>query len=411
MALDNFNPDKIKEDDVLTPIVEGDDSVVADFFLPGCCTFDDDCNPMCMTEEEMLELAIPPFAKSDYITTTKNTPVNIYAFMNDDPIYGDKVSIDPGMFEMITNKGGRVILANDKSFFTYTPGAGYTGKDRFRYSVYNTVNKLRDTATVFINVIEGDVNVLIQPTISVASSFCGGPDYSSSVDYVPITITPGSFPGSVFTIENENLKPWLIKTAKQTGAGFDYSIDPSLFTATETVTLRLVRDSIATTQTATFTVNVIIADFEYTLSMVAFEDPELEFRKTTNSEPEFFKSRTTVLESEILNEKELLPFDEKSIGRINIPTEDPPVAQDYTIRIDILNKSSANADTFQWELLTNPRSAPLISVMTTDKVESFFWVVPAQSISLGAYIQLTASSSRGGCNSRKILYIRPMPTK
>jgi hypothetical protein len=89
---------------------------------------------MCITEEEMKALMIPPFAKSDYITTTKNTPVNIHAFMNDDPLFGDKVSIDPGMFQVLSNKNGRIVLSANKDFFTYTPANNYIGNDKFTYT-------------------------------------------------------------------------------------------------------------------------------------------------------------------------------------------------------------------------------------------------------------------------------------
>lgn len=404
MALKNDNP-AIEKETELTPIVEGDDSVVADFFLPGCCTFDDDCNPMCMTEEEMLELAIPPFAKSDYITTTKNTPVNIYAFLNDDPIYGDKVTINPGMFEMLTTKGGRIVLASDKSYFMYTPGPGYTGKDRFRYSVYNTVNKLRDTATVYINVIEGDANVLVQPTISVMASFCGGPSYTT---YIPINITAGSYPNSIFTIENENLYNWLVKTPKSAGPGFDYAIDPSKFTESQSFVLKLMRDGIPTTQTAPFSVNVVIAEFDFELSMLAFEDPMFDFGKTT-TESLFFKSRTMTIEEESLNTKDMLAFDEKTTSRITLPGGDPIRSQQFTVRIDITN-NSVDASSFYWELLYSLKGSPILDQTTNESVKTFFWTVPAETLASGAYIRLTAQS-KGGCSAVRIKRIEPVVIK
>ncbi|MGL5890948.1 MAG: Ig-like domain-containing protein [Bacteroidia bacterium] len=382
------------------PIVEGDDRVVADFFLPGCCTFDDDCNPMCITDEEMKELMIPPFAKSDYITTTKNTPVNIHAFMNDDPLFGDKVAIDPGMFQVLSNKAGRIVLSPAKDFFIYTPPNNFIGSDKFTYSVYNTVNKLRDSATVYINVIDAKTEILSQPTISVTSAFCGGASYSSSVDYIPINITPGSFLNSVFTIENEQLYPWIVKVVKPAGVGFNYFIDPSKFTSTQTITIRLVRDGAPTTHTATFKVTVVIADFDFYLSLPA--DPQ----KTPESEFEAFRSTEgfTRAKEDITFGELLLPDDLKSRTVETNPFEKPlrvsfePPPSNTILTLE--NKSSADATNFIWYLYDHTGKNLIYDETSTSKV-GVSWTLPSTIFELGCFVELRAASDGGCLNSMR----------
>jgi hypothetical protein len=411
----------IKEDPI--SIVEGNDKVIADFFLPGCCTFDDDCNPMCITEEEMKALMIPPFAKSDYITTTKNTPVNIHAFMNDDPLFGDKVSIDPGMFQVLSNKNGRIVLSANKDFFTYTPANNYIGNDKFTYTIYNTVNELRDSATVYINVIDAEVEILNQPSISVAANFCGGVSYNQSVDYIPINITPGSFTNSIFTIENEQSYSWIIKQPKPAGVGFNYYIDPSKFTGTQTITIRLVRDGAPTTQTATFKVTVVIADFDYFLSLPA--DPqrtiegEFDAFKSRTIEGEFdaFKSRTITKDMSKLSLEELLiPDDLKSRTTSTTSFTQPnnriiaPPPSNTILTLD--NKSSADAVKFEWRLYDNGGKNLIYDETSTSK-SGVSWTLPSSIFELGCYVELRATSSAGCFDTKKVFIprVERFPTK
>jgi hypothetical protein len=338
----------------IDPPKEGNNKVIADFFIPGCCTFDDDCNPMCMTEEEMKELAIPPFAKSDYITTTQNTKVNIYAFLNDDPLYGDKIEIANGMFQEITAQRGRVSLSFDKKFFIYQPFNNYVGKDEFNYVIRNSVNGLTDSATVYIDITEADVNVTVEPTLTVQPTICGG----AKSAFIPVIITPGSYTTSVFTIQGETSLPWLVKEINN-GVP-EYLINPAKFTQSTTITLQLVRDGAPTGITAVFDVVVVVANFEYELSMVS------QTRYTTKTDFGLISGKDP-------------------LGRIIQPLS--------LVRIQLQNTSSPEAVSFNWSLIDNEDNV-LLTVNKNDRAD-FFWTVNESLLLTGFKIQLVAYSQTG----------------
>lgn len=138
---------------------EGPMVIVADFTLPYRCCEDYVCEDMCYTEDELASLEIPPFAKDDFAVTRKDTPVDIYPDMNDSHVFENYIvvkEIEENQ-SFATSIGGKV--TTDKSgrrpHFTYTPPAGQAGvSDSFVYTLLNTVNKLSDTATVWIEVAE-----------------------------------------------------------------------------------------------------------------------------------------------------------------------------------------------------------------------------------------------------------------
>jgi hypothetical protein len=145
--------------------------IVADFTLPYRCCEDYVCEDMCYTDHELAMLPIPPFAKDDFAVTRKGLPVDIYPDMNDSHLFKDFIVVEEieNGENFMTAMGGEVTSHNKKKdgrpHFTYTPPKKQAGiSDSFIYTLFNTKNKLRDTATVWIEVAEE------LPTFSMAKT-------------------------------------------------------------------------------------------------------------------------------------------------------------------------------------------------------------------------------------------------
>jgi uncharacterized membrane protein len=90
----------------------------------------------------------PPVAVDDTVSTLINLPVQIFVLSNDiDP---DDDALQLAWFDEISDEGGQVTQVND-SVLRYSPPNGYTGDDRFRYSITDGRGGL-DTASVLIEV-------------------------------------------------------------------------------------------------------------------------------------------------------------------------------------------------------------------------------------------------------------------
>jgi hypothetical protein len=368
---DNIEPEVSPEriDDIELP----KNIVIADFFLPGCCTFDDDCNSMCVSPEEMKALMIPPVAKSDYVTTSANVPVNVRVLINDDPITGDTLEIVPNGFTPNSLEGGTVTLSADGTYFIYTPPGGFetsfTGVDKFVYTIRNTVNRLTDTATVYINVAEGNTAVIVEPTISVPSQFCAGT--KGNAQMIPITIDKGTYtaPNFVFSIQGEATKPWLIKLGDA-----NYAIDTSKITGNLSYILTLLRNG-ASVATTGFTVQTVTAGFDYTtipVGIIGGGGSGDEFLSPDSGD--FLRMATNTSFSNINT-------------RIFIPNFNL-----YTLTL--YNQCSPQASNFKWELL-NTNNAVVGTQITTSRNPIIFQNIYESWFTLGYKIRLTATSSAG----------------
>jgi hypothetical protein len=98
--------------------------------------------------------AAAPHAHTDYVKTAENKKVTFGVLVNDTPGTGDK--IDPTSLNINTFPTYGDIELNLEGKFTYTPPAGFNGKDSFTYLVCAVSNLNQcDTATVFITVGTG----------------------------------------------------------------------------------------------------------------------------------------------------------------------------------------------------------------------------------------------------------------
>ncbi len=172
------------KDVVKSEPAEGSMVIVADFTLPYRCRENYVCEDMCYTDDELADLPIPPFAKDDFAVTRKNSNVDIYPDLNDSHLFKNFIVVKEieGELEFKTGAGGTV--KGDKSGahprFIYSPPPDKSGvSDSFIYTLYNTKNKLSDTATVWIEVGQ------VIPTFSMSpTTVC------RNAGEQPITVNP-----------------------------------------------------------------------------------------------------------------------------------------------------------------------------------------------------------------------------
>jgi len=111
------------------------------------------CDPggLCDTgtvDVTVLPVNTAPVAADDAATTQAGTPVTISVLANDTDADGDALHVEG--VQSPTEQGGTA-AANPDGTVTYTPGAGFSGADRFTYSACDP-DGLCDQATVAVTV-------------------------------------------------------------------------------------------------------------------------------------------------------------------------------------------------------------------------------------------------------------------
>ncbi|GJQ59530.1 MAG: tandem-95 repeat protein [Candidatus Scalindua sp. AMX11] len=101
-----------------------------------------------------------PTAHDDTETTTVATPVRIRVISGDHDPDG---TIDPATVVVVSGPTNGMAVANGDGTVTYTPLAGYSGQDTFRYTVNDALGATSNAATVTVT-IRGDPPALISPT-------------------------------------------------------------------------------------------------------------------------------------------------------------------------------------------------------------------------------------------------------
>jgi gliding motility-associated-like protein len=118
----------------------------------------------------------PPVANVDIAVTTMNTAVTVNQIANDNdpdfnPIHTTTILGTP-------NHGAAVLNANGT--ITYTPNPGFVGMDTIQYII-------NDTSLLTPNVLADTGFVII--TVNPAPPLVANPDYATTVEEVPVTIT------------------------------------------------------------------------------------------------------------------------------------------------------------------------------------------------------------------------------
>lgn len=93
----------------------------------------------------------PPIAVNDTMNTDIDMTVDVDVLANDIDPNGN---IDPASLNIVTQPlNGQISVNNATAVVTYTPGAGFAGKDVFEYTIQDTEGELsnRATAVIFIN--------------------------------------------------------------------------------------------------------------------------------------------------------------------------------------------------------------------------------------------------------------------
>ena len=100
----------------------------------------------------------PPTAVNDSATTTQDTPVTINVIGNDTDPGG---TINPATVTITGAAGNGTAIANADGTVSYTPNAGFTGVDTFRYTVNDNAGATSNQATVTVTVVSSGTSDFI----------------------------------------------------------------------------------------------------------------------------------------------------------------------------------------------------------------------------------------------------------
>jgi len=155
---------------------------------------------------------LPPVAVDDFNTTVQDTPVNGTVAANDYDLDNN-----PLTFQTVTSPAQGTVILQPNGSYQYTPNAGFTGVDTFRYKTCDV--SACDTATVFITVTPA-LKVRLFPRVYLQGALYGillpdtlMRDRLRELSLIPATspyaylspVTPtGAVNSSVFTVTGQN---------------------------------------------------------------------------------------------------------------------------------------------------------------------------------------------------------------
>lgn len=93
---------------------------------------------------------LPPSAMRDMANTPKDKPVSIDVLENDYDGNGDEISLQA--VTPTSEKGGNVVVSDDKRKAIYTPPPGFVGLDQFTYSVVDSTGAANKSGIVKVDV-------------------------------------------------------------------------------------------------------------------------------------------------------------------------------------------------------------------------------------------------------------------
>ena len=98
---------------------------------------------------------LPPTAVNDFAVTTEGAPVTVNVISNDT----DDAGINAATVTIVSPPANGTAVANVNGPVTYTPGAGFTGVDTFKYTVADSQGAVSNQAlvTVTINALSAEI--------------------------------------------------------------------------------------------------------------------------------------------------------------------------------------------------------------------------------------------------------------
>lgn len=100
---------------------------------------------------------LPPAAKDDSAVTAMNTPVSINVISNDI----DDGGVVAATLTIVTTPANGTVISNGNGTVTYTPNAGFTGVDTFKYTVADSQGAVSNQATVTVMINAASAEVVI----------------------------------------------------------------------------------------------------------------------------------------------------------------------------------------------------------------------------------------------------------
>jgi lysophospholipase L1-like esterase len=100
---------------------------------------------------------LPPTAMNDTAATTEGSPVTVNVLSNDT----DDGGINAATVTIVTPPVNGTAFTNGNGTVTYTPGAGFTGVDTFKYTVADSQGAVSNQATVTVTINAASAEVVI----------------------------------------------------------------------------------------------------------------------------------------------------------------------------------------------------------------------------------------------------------
>ncbi|NSL85869.1 DUF11 domain-containing protein [Chitinophaga sp. Mgbs1] len=280
--------------DISALLVRGQTQYTLKFYpqangAPGGCTAPYGCDDWNQPGYVYTSIrVVPPIAVNDTVTTPVNVAVTI-PVLNNDIAVGD--ALDPSTVTITQQPSNGVLTVNADGTVTYTPNAGFTGEDTFKYTVRDVTGSLSNEATVLIRIGAKPVLGIVktadrhfvnpgnQVTFTITLSNTGSADSLGvkviekpvGFTYVSSSASSGSYDNSTRTWTVDALKDstetlTLVMTADATGpygnvAGIgdpDDPVNPRDTTRFSTLSIKKTADkgSVRSGDTVTFTVTV-----------------------------------------------------------------------------------------------------------------------------------------------------------
>jgi gliding motility-associated-like protein/uncharacterized repeat protein (TIGR01451 family) len=211
-----------------------------------------DINGACVNQQLIITVNPvndAPIAVNDNATTVRDVPVSGNVRNNDSDIENSTLTVQT---TPVQNPSNGTVVLNANGNYTYTPTPGFVGIDSFKYSICDP-GPLCSTATVYINVTAGVIDLAITKTASPTNAVAG-----STITYT-LTVRnngPSTINSSESFVVKDNLPSGFTANSFTPSAG-NYNSNTNTFTGVTLAPNATVTLTILGTVNAAYTNNNI----------------------------------------------------------------------------------------------------------------------------------------------------------
>ena len=135
---------------------------------------------------EVENTCAPPDAVDDFYLGCQDVAITIYNVLDNDStdseVPTEAISVDVAVTNALPGPINGTVAINDDGTFTYTPNAGFIGRDWFVYEIVDTGGD-RDRATVYLDIGENTTNAIDDINYTAFNTPTNGNVLTNDVDY------------------------------------------------------------------------------------------------------------------------------------------------------------------------------------------------------------------------------------